>query len=87
MAHILYITYDGLLEPLGQSQVFQYLKKLAEHHNITLMSYEKAKDWADVPKRVALEQSVKNVGIRWVPLRYHKSPSALAPKYLNLMAD
>jgi glycosyltransferase involved in cell wall biosynthesis len=81
MAHILYITYDGLLEPLGQSQVFQYLKKLAEHHNITLMSYEKAQDWADVPKRVALEQSVKNVGIRWVPLRYHKSPSALATAY------
>jgi glycosyltransferase involved in cell wall biosynthesis len=78
MAHILYITYDGLLEPLGQSQVFQYLKKLAEHHEITLVSYEKAPDWA---KRKALEKSVKEVGIRWVSLRYHKRPSALATAY------
>ncbi|MEN8220654.1 MAG: glycosyltransferase family 4 protein [Pseudomonadota bacterium] len=78
MAHVLYITYDGLLEPLGQSQVFQYLKKLAEHHEITLVSYEKAQDWA---KRKAFEKSVKEVGIRWVSLRYHKRPSALATAY------
>jgi glycosyltransferase involved in cell wall biosynthesis len=81
MAHILYITYDGLLEPLGQSQVFQYLKKLAESHDITLISYEKPHDWANAPKRLALQNAVKNVGIRWVPLRYHKRPSALATAY------
>ncbi|WP_216092575.1 glycosyltransferase [Candidatus Marithrix sp. Canyon 246] len=72
MARVLYITYDGLLEPLGQSQVLQYLKKLAESHEITLLSYEKAADWKNISK---LE------GIRWIPLRYHKSPTALATSY------
>ncbi|MDM8557723.1 glycosyltransferase [Candidatus Parabeggiatoa sp. HSG14] len=81
MAHILYISYDGLLEPLGQSQVLQYLIKLAKNHKITLVSYEKAQDWADVPKREALQKSVKQAGVQWLPLRYHKSPSALATAY------
>ena len=26
---VLYISYDGMLEPLGQSQVLQYLRRLA----------------------------------------------------------
>ena len=52
MARVLYITYDGLLEPLGQSQVLQYLKKLAEYHEITLVSYERTADWAEVDKRL-----------------------------------
>jgi glycosyltransferase involved in cell wall biosynthesis len=72
MARVLYITYDGLLEPLGQSQVLQYLKKLAQYHEITLVSYEKAADWKKISK---LE------GIRWIPLHYHKTPSALATSY------
>ena len=81
MANILYITYDGLMEPLGQSQVLQYLIKLAKNHKITLVSYEKKQDWADVPKRESLQKSVKQTGIQWLPLRYHKSPSALATAY------
>ncbi len=81
MARVLYISYDGLLEPLGQSQVLQYLKKLAESHEITLVSYEKPTDWTDVAKRKALKKIVKEAGIRWIPLRYHKSPTALATSY------
>src|SRR2546422_345009 len=42
---ILYISYDGLMEPLGQSQVLQYLKGLAdEHFEITLITFEKKAD-------------------------------------------
>lgn len=29
MKPLLYISYDGMLEPLGQSQVLAYLEKLA----------------------------------------------------------
>ncbi len=81
MARVLYISYDGLLEPLGQSQVLQYLKNLAEYHDITLVSYEKPADWTQVAKRKALKKIVKEAGIRWIPLRYHKSPTALATSY------
>ena len=40
MASVLYITYDGLLEPLGMSQVWQYLQVLSKTHNIIIISYQ-----------------------------------------------
>ena len=54
LSGVLYISYDGLLEPLGQSQVFQYLQKLAEEHQILLLTYEKPEDWAKTKERNAL---------------------------------
>ena len=78
---ILYISYDGLMEPLGQSQVFPYLRGLARHHEITLVSYEKCDDWSDSVRRKRVEAEIRTAGIRWVPLRYHKSPTVLATTY------
>jgi len=78
---ILYISYDGMLEPLGQSQVLQYLKELAKQHTITLVSYEKAEDWQDVSRRESLKKEVRQATIQWMPLKYHKSPSAVATAY------
>ena len=39
---ILYISYDGILEPLGQSQVLSYLERLSKDRDIYLISFEKA---------------------------------------------
>ena len=78
---VLYISYDGLLEPLGQSQVLQYLTALARHHQITLITYEKPVDWSDGPRRSRLLDEVREAGIRWKPLRYHRSPSVPATAY------
>ena len=80
-ASILYISYDGMLEPLGQSQVLAYLKRLAQKHRVYLISFEKAGDWRDEVVRAQLQKSVKKAGIDWYPLRYHKYPSALATAY------
>ena len=44
---VLYISYDGMLEPLGQSQVLSYLEVLARGRRIHLISFEKAGDWAN----------------------------------------
>lgn len=81
MIKILYISYDGLLEPLGQSQVLQYLKKLADRYAITIISYEKAHDWQHLAHRQQIQQETQQAGIRWIPLRYHKAPSVLATSY------
>lgn len=78
---VLYISYDGILEPLGQSQVLSYLKRLATHHSIHLISFEKPADWAAESARVDLQQRIQKAGIHWTPLRYHKSPSLLATLY------
>lgn len=75
---ILYISYDGMLEPLGQSQVLAYLKHLADGWRIHLISFEKAGDWANVAERERLAHDIQSCGIVWHPLRYHKRPSAMA---------
>ena len=75
---VLYITYDGVLEPLGQSQVLGYLRGLAEYRDIVLMSFEKKEDWDNKPERKRTATSIAAAGIYWHPLRYHKNPSALA---------
>jgi len=78
---VLYLSYDGLMEPLGQSQVFQYLQKLAKDHEITLVTYEKKHDWAEKNRRKAISRAVQKVGIHWIPLYYHKRPTTLSTTY------
>ena len=78
---ILYISYDGMLEPLGQSQVLGYLKRLARDRRIILVSYEKSEDWANAAERRKVAEAVAAAGIDWRPLRYHKRPSGIATAY------
>jgi glycosyltransferase involved in cell wall biosynthesis len=81
MAGVLYISYDGVLEPLGQSQVLAYLKQLSAVQPIHLLSYEKTQDWANEREVGRLRREMESVGIRWHPVRYHKAPSALATSW------
>ena len=42
MAKALYFSYDGLLDPLGQSQIVPYVSAIsAAGHSVTIVSYEK----------------------------------------------
>jgi glycosyltransferase involved in cell wall biosynthesis len=70
---VFYVSYDGMGEPLGRSQVLSYLFRLAETHEITLFSFEKPD--ADV---AALTLELGGRGIEWRPLRYHKRPPVLS---------
>lgn len=69
------------MEPLGQSQVLAYLKRLAAGRRIHLISFEKAADWANAAERERIARDMAAAGIRWHPRRYHKRPSALATAY------
>lgn len=80
-SRVLYITYDGILEPLGQSQAWQYLSGLSANHQIVLLSYEKAADWANESEKDRVKAAVKARGVTWVPLRYHSKPSAIATAF------
>ena len=77
-AGVLYLSYDGMLEPLGQSQVLAYLKCLAADRPIHLVSFEKPADWANKQARDQVAAEIASYGIAWHPLRYHKTPSGLA---------
>ena len=43
MKRCLYITYDGLLDPLGQSQILPYIESLNKRYMFIIISYEKIK--------------------------------------------
>lgn len=81
MIGVLYISYEGMLEPLGQSQVLAYLERLAGEWPIHLVSFEKPDDWAKVAVRKAIALRIKAAGIAWHPLRYHKRPSVAATSW------
>lgn len=78
---VLYLSYNGLMEQLGQSQVFPYLKSLAVGRHIVLMTFEKPRDLADSERYARFRKVTRDAGIRWIPLRYHKRPIALATAY------
>ena len=78
---VLYISYDGMLEPLGQSQVLAYQERLAKDFKLHLLSFEKPEDWADLKARDAVAERMALAGIHWHPCRYHKRLSALATAY------
>ena len=70
---ILYLTYDGLGDPLGQSQIIPYLNGLAEKGwRFWVLSFEKNRDF---------KETLLHENINWKPLRYHKSPPVLSTLY------
>ena len=75
---VLCLSYDGRLEPLGQSQVLAYRKRLEADRPIHLSSFEKPEDWASIPERERIKQEIAGAVIAWHPLRYHKRPRAEA---------
>lgn len=81
MIGILYISYDGMLEPLGQSQVISYLKSLSINRRIYLISFEKSRRSDNSLEWAYIEKILKNSDIIWYPLKYHKKPSAIATSW------
>jgi glycosyltransferase involved in cell wall biosynthesis len=75
----LYLSRNGLLEPLGQSQVFSYLRILSTRYRITVISYEKLEDWQDTARVNQLREECAQLGIRWLPQHFHPRPKVLAP--------
>lgn len=74
MTRVLYITYTGLLDPLGQSQVLQYVLGLSKHHQMTVLSYEKPENLSESEKLHALEERLKLSGVNWYRRVWHRKP-------------
>ena len=72
---VLYLTYNGLTEPLGRRQVLPYVVGLARRGwNFTVVSFEKP-ETADEAARGQVRAELDGAGVKWVPRRYHKRPS------------
>jgi len=72
---VVYVTYDGLTEQLGQSQVLPYVLGLAERgHEFEILSFEKPGTPLVYRKPIA-------PGVHWTALRYHKTPTLPATAF------
>ena len=77
MRSILYISYDGLTDSLGQSQILAYLKRLSLLGNrVVILSYEKADRLAESGRQVA--ETINAHHLIWEPLSYTKQPPILS---------
>lgn len=69
MAKALYFSYDGLLDPLGQSQIVPYVSVIsAAGHSLTIVSFEKVER---TKKQIKLmEIKLQKIGVNWVRLEF-----------------
>jgi glycosyltransferase involved in cell wall biosynthesis len=73
----IYISYDGMTDPLGQSQVIPYLLGLSNHNiEIHLISFEKAEKYS--LKQHDIENLFVDSNIIWHPLKYHQKPPVIS---------
>ncbi|MFA6149743.1 MAG: glycosyltransferase [Chitinophagaceae bacterium] len=75
-ANILYISYDGMTDPLGQSQVLPYLAGLsAMGYKITLLSCEKTERWHH---KETVQAICSKHHINWQPIMYTRKPPIIS---------
>ncbi len=49
--HILFVSYDGMTDPLGQSQVLPYIREISKsNYRYTLISFEKKNDLTNLTR-------------------------------------
>ena len=77
---ILYITYDGLTDPLGQSQILPYLKGLSEAgYRFTVLSFEKKNRFQN--EKQIIDKLTSQSNIEWVPLPFTSRPPLFSKLY------
>ena len=71
---VVFLSYDGITDPLGQSQILPYLFGISSNKNykITIISFEKTKNYLQ-NKDFILNKLKKN-NVDWIPLKYNKYP-------------
>jgi pimeloyl-ACP methyl ester carboxylesterase len=78
--NVLFISYDGMTDPLGQSQVIPYLAGLTNFgYTFTILSCDKKDKLAAHKEHV--QEILAAYAIKWVSLPYHKNPPVLSSWY------
>lgn len=81
MSRVLYVSYTGLMDALGESQVLQYLLGLSREHDIALLTFEKPENLANVRRHDEFKARCTTAGINWRALAWHNKPSGPATIY------
>ena len=65
------MTYDGLLDPLGSSQILPYVKGISKHQDeVVILSFEKSERF--LYGKAGLLSDLQNYSIIWKPLQFTK---------------
>jgi len=73
--NVLYITTDGLTDPLGQSQILPYLQGLSKDYRIHILSCEKPDVYQQ--RAAVIQELVDKTGIQWHFVNFRNSPPVL----------
>jgi glycosyltransferase involved in cell wall biosynthesis len=74
--NVMFLSYDGINDPLGQSQILPYIKGIASHgFKFVLISAEKKYNHALNPLS---PEELKSFNIQWIPLPYTKYPPVIS---------
>jgi len=77
MKRVLYLTYDGLTDPLGQSQILPYLIGLSKlNYTFTIVSFEKKERFQTQREKIELLCHAHN--LQWIPLSYTSKPPIIS---------
>jgi len=77
---VLYVTYDGLTDPLGQSQIIPYLAGLTGYgYKIHILSCEKKNRFGEQKDMIA--ELLGKSNITWHPIPYTRKPPVLSTLY------
>lgn len=77
MKSILYVSYDGMTDPLGQSQVIPYLIGLsAKGYKIHILSAEKSETFNQRNEHIL--NLLKQYDISWHYIKYTKKPAVIS---------
>ncbi len=75
--NVLYISYDGMTDPLGQSQVLPYIIGLSNFgYKFSLISCEKPERYNQ--NKSVIETICNENGINWHPIFYTKTPPVIS---------
>ena len=72
---LLFISYDGITDSIGQSQIVPYIKSLSDKGaDFTVLSFEKKNNFNSSAKML-------DSRVNWKKLRYHKDPPVISTCY------
>ena len=78
MKHIVYLSYDGISDPLGQSQILPYIFGISKvnEYKLTIISFEKPHNLNKLKSNISKNLIASNID--WINLKYTKTPPIIS---------
>ncbi len=77
LGHVLYLSYDGLFDPVGSSQIVPYVKQLAMMgYHFHIISFEKPGNLKAC--RDGALSLFEGLPVSWIALPYHRRPAVIS---------